>query len=234
MKRVLRRTHATSLSDDELTLLDVIFPNENVARGLLLQKGFYPQWLRRHALEDDELDEALTRFAKAGILTTTRWPNDGHRLQGQTCFTMTPEGGRIWESERLPDWSRYTTEMYSRVPIEKESVTIVSTSPSICDDFWRIGWETGFFDCGWFEARPGRSRRATIRDYGLLPWKRFDRLHVLVGIVEASPIQSGCEVTIEENQRQQAERIGMAEELDRRRTWWRFVEELSKFWPSTD
>jgi hypothetical protein len=230
MRRNLRRTHATSLSDDQLTLLDVLF-NCTPPRGALLKDYIYGQFLRRHSLEDEEVDSTLDGFLRQGWLSLTRVPLDGSRLQGQPCFTMTTEGGRIWESERRPNWSRYLIDIYGGVPIEKESISIISTMAETGQNCWRIGFGTRYFDHGLSDRyRPGRFRQTIIRDYELLPWKTFDKLHVLVGILEEPTESFESQVTCDDYSIRRAEWEANIAEWELRRTWWRDVGELAKFW----
>lgn len=214
MPETLRRTHATSLTDDELTLFDVLF---DCCAGLRLLRrdAIWGTFLRRHSLDDEQLDEALRQFVAAGWMTSRPFPK-----RFGPNFELTPEGGALWESERLPDWNRYATESY-----DESSVKITATSPQTCEDFFRVGRETGFFE---ILGQP-QILRASYRDPGRISWKDLGRLHVLIAVYDEMPCD---EQTSSENWRFVEQRLRQSEEMEGRRTWWRSADEADKFWPT--
>jgi len=215
MPETLRRTNATSLTDDELTLFDVLFAHPAGLR-MLRRDTIWGTFLRRHSLDDEQLDEALRQFVAAGWMTSRPFPK-----RFGPNFELTPEGGDLWESERLPDWNRYATESY-----DYWGVSITATSPQTCEDFWRIGCETSFFEV---HGAP-QVLRASYRDSGRLPWKGLGRLHVLIAAYDETPLDESS-ASMEAGQEQVQRRSELSGELERRRTWWRSADESDKFWP---
>ena len=62
------RSHATQLTDDELSLLDVMF-YAGVTPSMLRQCTIGPQFLvEPHSLDDDSLKETLRRFARDDVI----------------------------------------------------------------------------------------------------------------------------------------------------------------------
>ncbi len=197
-----KRTHVTSLTDDELTLLDGMFDHGTSFR-LLRRRGFWEQWLRRHDLTDDELRTVLHRFIANGWLTA-------EACERGTDFFLTPAGGAVWESERRPDWRRLVTDRYWRPPGGIPYVTILGLDPEIRDDFWRIGC-----DAGLFLKRDDSAKRTVIRDHQWIGWKSFPAIYVLMARL------------FDPNEIGHHEPYRSCEE---QRTWWRFPHEISRFW----
>ncbi|HVJ84085.1 MAG TPA: hypothetical protein VM452_00500 [Caulifigura sp.] len=208
MSAVGRRSDATSLTDDELTILDVLFECSGCPAVLLRRETFYSQWLLRHSLSDHELLELIDRFVANGWLTQTPPPTTG-RLAGQASYGITAAGGKLWEMERRPDWDRYATDSYCGVPSPRPSVTIQAFSKRTCEEFWRIGKEVGYF-----HHTDGKVRQFAISDNGLIPWKWFERVHVLIAFLDDEISSRCCWSRFEEQ-----------------RTWWRRSWECAKFFP---
>ncbi len=81
------------------------------------------------------------------------------------------------------------------------------------DDFLRL----------WPEY-PARTRKATIKDFGLVHWRDFGKLHI--GLASyAEPVRRTPDEYFEWMPRHQ-EHI---EQVERERSWWRTVRELQKF-----
>lgn len=200
------RTHATSLTDDELILLDVLFSHHGTSYRLLRQRDFVAQWnCQSHALNDDQLAETLNRMVNVGWLETWEHGNRG------CCYRMIPAGGRQWELERAPEWDRYAIDRYGETRSGEPLVTIAATTAERRDDFWRIGCEVGML-----AHSLGRVRRATIRNHALIPWKTFPAIYVLVARLDDWAVSSDWRA------------------LEERRTWWRCVRENEKFWDRRD
>lgn len=105
--KILKRTYATSLTDDELILFDVMFWRD-VAFSHLRLENFggvfnYPDE-HSHNYPAEKLWRVLDTLIARGLLHAT-----GRHLPfgDRTYYGLTPAGGRLWELERRPDWMRY-------------------------------------------------------------------------------------------------------------------------------
>jgi hypothetical protein len=197
-----RRTHATSLTDDELILLDCLFGCGAPAQ-FLRREGFEDMWnFASHSLNDDDLRKTIKRFVSCEFLEVRKHA-DGSFL----C--MTARGGREWEAERLPVWHRFAGDGGGDFEMEpgKSHVTIRATTPQTLDDFWTIGREIGYFT-----EPSGLIERTTVKDAFLVPWKCFSEAFFLSAVLKPRPWHVDWP------------------EFNRRRTWWRTVNEMDKFW----
>lgn len=210
MKRDLQRTYKTSLSDDELILLDVMF--DCGANGFLLRKEYFGnQWIHPpHQMNNSKLEECLQQLVVNGLYFITGLSNND-RFPGP-CYALTPAGGDAWQSERKADWNRYATEQYDETPTGKTTVTILAISPETRDNFWTVGCESGFFNYS-----NGPVKRATIsntRNSQPIPWRHFPQLHVLVAVLDHWYSKDSSNY----------------DEFDAKRLFWRSAGELMKFW----
>lgn len=200
MAGILRRTNTTSLSDNELALLDVMF-NGNVPLRLLRRETFAAQWNRStHGLSDGELCATLDRLCKAGVL----------RLDSSSSrhvYCMTRKGGRDWERERCPSWNRLTCDRYGEHRSGKPTVSILALSHDVREQFWNAGVE-----CGLFAYTNGRRRSRTIAGYSMIAWRPPTTVFVTVAILDDWWSDTDWP------------------ELERRRTWWRSAIESDRFW----
>ena len=209
MKAALFRSHETDLSDDELLLMDVMFDVKGVAPFMLRQCNFGPQFnARPHSLNDVELKQTVKSLVKRGLLE-----GQDFVLKGQRYIGMTKSGAGKWEIERRPDWNRYCTEREAAVIRGRTITSVCAVNPEVRDDFLRIAIQNPF-----------RTKRKTINDLGLIPWKTFDQIHV--GL--ASYIDS-FDLAIDPYEAWQAMQIKTGLKIENERTWWRNVGELQRF-----
>ncbi len=105
--KILKRTYATSLTDDELILFDVMFWRD-VAFSQLRLENFgevfnYPDE-HSHHYPAEKLWRVLDTLIARGLLHA----HIGHSIIGRrTYYGLTSAGGRLWELERQPDWMRF-------------------------------------------------------------------------------------------------------------------------------
>jgi hypothetical protein len=88
-----RRTNATSLSNDELILLDVMFWG-GASYRLLRRSIFRDQWnCSPHNLDDPELKQVLKQLVRSDVLRA-------ERVDGEWRLNLTTRGGerRTWWS----------------------------------------------------------------------------------------------------------------------------------------
>ena len=202
------RTNVTELTDDELSLLDVMFDG-GVAISMLRQCNIGLQFnVRPHSLDDESLKQSLKRFHQQGIVEPLEF-----RHRNRRYITLTSHGVSLWESERCPNWERYCTDRECATVRDKTIMSVRAVSPDIRDDYLRIAVE-----------KPIRLKKTTINDNGLIKWKYFDRLHVgLASCYEPNDVSvDNYHVWIQE-------RRNYIMMVERERTWWRTAWELQKF-----
>lgn len=203
----LYRTSKTSLTDDELLILDVIFDG-GAKPSMLRQRNFVEQWnSQSHSLTDDQLKSTIKQWLNDGVLEAH--PNDRGRY-----VAMTPAGGELWASERRPIWERYCTERYPATIRGRVIMSVTAVASTVRDDFLQL----------WPQNRP-RIRRANIRDPGLIDWHRFDEIHVGLASYDNQPDSMSLakfNLWLVHHQEWIAR-------VESERTWWRSVGELQKF-----
>src|SRR4051812_30655548 len=102
------RTHSTSLTNDELLILDAMF-SKGATTPQIRRSNFLAQWNEEpHNLDDAALEEALQGLLHNGIIAQTQ-----HECRGYHYWAMTQAGGEVWFAERCPIWNRYCTEHYN-------------------------------------------------------------------------------------------------------------------------
>lgn len=203
MRCNLKRTHATSLTDDELIFLDVMFDGAAPFR-MLRQSMFMDYWNSDpHSLDDCQLRDTIDRFCEGGVLEP-----DPFGYQNQTYYGLTRHGGALWESERTPVWKRYVLNSYRAMPSGKQMVSILAVSADVRDDYWCTGC-----DLGMWSSNIARVRFWRIANHTLIPWKRFPHIYVAVAIVNQDQEEPNTAWML----------------YEARRTWWQNVSELQKF-----
>jgi hypothetical protein len=201
MNQQPKRTNATGLTDDELILLDCGFQG-GAPVDFLHREGFTELWnFEPHSFDDEQLAAALDRLQQSGLMTITK-------TDRPPFFSMTATGGSHWESERLPAWHRFSGEWYQQLPSGRQRVVIWATTAQTCDDFWRIGLEIGFF------TSPCAAVKRSVDRNGIsIGWRHFPDQFILEAECEDWDLRNfDWEV------------------FEQRRTWWRVVREIDKFW----
>ena len=96
----LRRHHTSSLTDDEVILLDPMFDSPHRPRALYranYQDLFNTPYC--HRLNDSDVDAALVKLCEAGLVSYS-----------DERYGFTAAGGLLWEGERRPPWSMFCSE----------------------------------------------------------------------------------------------------------------------------
>jgi len=209
MSNLPHRTNATSLSNDELVLLDVVFSGD-VSFELLRRDAFHLQWNLgyAHDLSDIELREQLRRLCERHILATEDYPDC-------TRYSMTPIGGDLWSQERCPVWDRYCIQRNTTTRHDNTRTTVVAVSPEVRDHFLAL--------C---PGVPLRQRTVTIPGNRLLSWRLFPQLYAGLATYYEDP-----EWTFEEYLTHR-EPPGQSAMVERERSWWETVRDLQKFLPN--
>jgi hypothetical protein len=163
------RTGATSLSDDELLLMDFLFNCS--ARIRFLRRQVYRIHMNvryTHGLDDDALSCTLERNVKAGLFAC-------RSFEGESVYSLTPEGGGMWEAERKPIWPQYVHDYGSRpTPSGVERVRVLSPEMATIESFLAIAEESRYYT-----DVPQRRRYRALSNYQLVPWKAFPTVHVV-------------------------------------------------------
>lgn len=215
MSDSLYRTDATTLSEDELPILDVMF-GSSVTCPMLRKSRFASQFnSRSHSLDDAALGATLSRMRRSGLIQLT-----GFRFRGHRRLAITPKGGETWTAERCPVWDRYCTERYPAVIRGRTIMSVSAVSGLIRDDFLWL-----------WPPVPARCERAAIRDIGLIDWHPFRILHVGLSAFQTPAAE---DLSYQANRRWDAYLLQHVQYVEQHRTWWRCVRELQKFLPSAE
>lgn len=210
----MKRTQATSLTDDQLILLDVLFEGGRTPAWLLRKDVFHDQWLHfPHEFEQHQLVAVLDQMVQDGVLASSICQDEG-RFFNMPCYQMTRLGGELWSSERKADWSRYATERYDELPSGRPYVMIIATTIETLDNFWAVGCESSFF--AYTTGRVKRAVLTRIHNCNPIRWIPFPKLHLLTA--ELDHWMGGLDP---ENK------------FDAKRQFWRTASELMKFFETS-
>jgi hypothetical protein len=168
------RTGVSGLSDNELMVLDHLFPG--CWFGL---KGFYEEDFSFHAnlpfshgFSDRKVRALLADWADRGWLAYD---------EELPAYALTPTGGAVWEQERLPLWDRFCSDTTwhpesgpSHRRRRNSQWLLVVTAPSrkIAEAYVQTGTRCHLFD-GQIVSRSRRKRK--VRDWSELVWAVFPR-----------------------------------------------------------
>jgi hypothetical protein len=202
-----RRTGVSGLTDAELELLDIV-AIQCGSRGSFRVGVFSGQYNRPcHGLDDLALKATLDRFEKKGWTTgkgyASPWSASDRSVE------MTPTGGQLWESERLPDWTRHVMDEGDgscRPGSERHRASIFGYSPVIVRAFFDAGCACGFFDFAGGPIRTGVARRRWVY------WRPLQPVYRLSAWVESWSRHTDWE------------------RMETMRCWWRFPDEIGKLW----
>ncbi len=199
-----RRTGRSPLTDAELYLFDALFDKEDRVGSLRREQfGAFHNLPYTHDLDAAALSAAVARLEQAGLVRfrpTSRRPDLGPWVR------LTPAGGRLWELERNPDWSRFCVD---------------SSAPEGADGRWvlrirscEVTTAEAFLDtavaCRLYGARTDRTTRRRVR-LRLVPWQVPRELVELQVPLDPDPTPRMCDWPA----------------YEARRTWWRTIGELS-------
>ena len=204
MNRTPARTGATELKDAELLLFDFLFQHHARRRALARDEySLHMNCSYSHALDSHALDDTLQSLMERGLISARVIDNPD-----DSWYALTADGGTLWESERLVDWSRYAMDWYgpSRTDSERHRVSIFGHSPSICRAFFDVGCRSGFFD-----YRGGRIATSVARRQ-LIYWRPEQPVHLLSAWLASwlSPTDWSY--------------------FEMKRSWWRFPADINRLW----
>jgi len=215
------RTHNTDLSDDALLLLDaIIYFNGWVADQMSQEDySFHMNVGYSHSLADKEILHTLEDLRKIGVLRKAEQEFD-------ISWFATEMGGCFWESERQPIWGKFVVEWHYYAPpyaryddpiahllLEATDDNPIAVIRSPSQETLRSYYAATEVLDMWKPKVGSEVNIVCSMDFG---WKVFERMHVL-----CVPILS-----YSERNESMAATIARAEDYNRRRTWWRNLQEL--------
>lgn len=161
-----------------------------------------------HELDNDSLKATLHRFEEVNWIRSED-DVDPHSQRSGTSVFITEAGGEIWESERRPDWSRYVMacDWGPKGPKGRERLSITGPSESICRDFFNAGCE-----CGLLNYEGSRIRYASGKRR-LFYWMPKQTVYLVSAWLNSTEIHDVD-----------------WQLLERRRTWWRSLDEIGSLW----
>ena len=207
MADISRRTGVSDLTDVELELLDVLAimsgPRASFRTGVFEWQYNRPS----HGLDDAALQATLDRFEKEGWTTGDDYAS--HWSESDRSIRLTPRGGQLWESERLPDWTRHVIAFGFGPPrpdSTRHRERVGGGSLVIVRAFFDARCRCGFFD---FAAGP---IRMCVAQRQWIYWRPPQPLYLLSAWVESWGWDADREL------------------LESMRCWWQFPVEISKLW----
>ena len=200
-KMPIRRTSVSALTDNELIIFDIA-AIDGGRRRLYRHSVFSDQWnYPSHGFDDESLIRTLHRFEANGLIKSEACFD--HQGRPDRTVRLTQAGGALWESERLPDWTRFLTDQYSR-----NRISIFGYSAVACADFFEVACDSQFV------AYKGARIITAIAQRQLIYWRPACPVHLLCARV-AEPIPGT--------------RTNWSY-FESRRSWWRFPNEIGTFW----
>ena len=200
----LKRTNKTSLSDEELLILDVLFDARDTFEALL--KENYGSWHNlpyTHGLETSLLRELIDKLVRNGTMKS-------YASRDRLFYGLTESGGKLWEVERAPDWERYCIE--SSTVDEDGNWTLSVESPAITTARAFLDCAK---DCSLYRFNPDDLATSTDVDgkISIVEWRVFPAVYSIS--VQTYPLPEMN--TVDWN------------EYESKRIWWRGLIELAKF-----
>ena len=111
----------------------------------------------------------MHRFETEGLISSEAFYDS--RGNPYRTVRLTEVGGALWESERLPDWNLYVTDMHP-----KNRISIFGHTADTCDRYFQVARDAGLINYdGGRIRRGGRSPRPHLlaaRSAGLSPLRR--------------------------------------------------------------
>ena len=202
MRKAPLRTHTSDLTDDELILFDFLWdgdaPQHMLYSEAIAVHGNTPY---SHSIPDEQLPARFLDLVERGLLRSYAETQHAVRSYGsEDCFGLTKRGFEAWESERLPDWSRYINDSWVN-----DCLTVAAISAEHGSRFIEICRESGLWDIG--EAMPIHSVKTKV---SLVEWKTFGEVHYFDIPTTLDGMRGSVNWTLYES----------------KRSWWRSVSEL--------
>lgn len=201
MIKAIPRTGISDLTDAELLLLDIA-ALEVCLCSFFLREIFSIQYnYPSHEIPDELLHETLDRFEQEEIITGEDCLN--YRSQPDRRIRLTQTGGELWESERLPDWSRFVTDSYS-----DRYIRIYGYSASMCEAFFEVARYTNLI-----QYRGGPVKKISGQRQ-LIYWRDKQPVHCLAARIVSKKNWPHWDYR----------------HFEADRCWWRSANEIGRFW----
>lgn len=163
------RTNASDLDDDELILFDFLWENHAPIKFLYADAfALHANTPYTHLIPHDELRPRLLALVERNLLFLHQpMPAVARVWRSDVGFGLTKQGFAAWESERLPDWSRY---LYDSTSDDTFTVRSVSERIGIC-------FIEACRKCGLLSTAASEAIHSVEKDVELVPWNVFAEVH---------------------------------------------------------
>ncbi len=157
---------------------------------------------KSHGLNHSDLNCALAHLEANGWLSGEDSVNSAS--EPDRSYRLTTSGGSCWESERLPDWTRYVIEWYGGR--KRSRVKIFGHSLAMCNAFYQVSCACGFLAS---ETQKIYWAEATRQ---LIYWRPPQRVFILSAWLSERSLRTDWS------------------HFEMKRCWWRFPEDIRKLW----
>lgn len=192
MNQPLRRTRETTLSDDQLLLFDMLFDGYWQADALSSQTYALNMNVGySHSLSDRSLQSTLQDFLVSKLV----WRKPGGSA-GKDIYTLSDNGGHLWEKERKPDWSSFVVTTQNAVAHVAEVQQMINCSS---EQVGRLCAGALFASGLVIPCGPMRLRRKYNKR--LIPWKSFAKVITIIFPVRKQLTESAVDWSVYERSR---------------------------------
>lgn len=208
MRAELFCSKQTDVTDDELLLMDFLAVLGPAPLGMLRRDDYvmHMNLETTHDISDSGLSLVLDQMKTKGWVTL-----ESEDEPGKDRYALTPKGGLLWETERRPIWTRYSTALLGETA-GRNYCRVTAYDRQTGEQFIRTADALGYS----FHLLPDHQTRwEQISEPGIRYWDCLDRAWM-------------CDFDIVRTDDSVWEDWG---ELERRRTWWDQLNELQKFLP---
>ena len=200
----LKRTNKTTLSDEELLILDVLFDAGDTFEALL--KENYASWHNlpyTHMLETKLLRELIDKLLSNGIIKS-------YVSNNRLFYALTAAGGKLWEAERTPDWERFCVDSSTVDDHGNWTLSVESPSRTTAKAFVECAKDCSLYK---FNADDMRTTTAIDGKISTVEWRTFPAV---------------CSISIQTYTLPEVNKVDW-NKYENRRIWWRGLPELAKF-----
>ena len=213
MNDLPKRTKKTNLDTDSLILLDFLAINGS-CNIKFLKKDDYPLHMNctySHKVSDDHLEDKIERLILNGLVNKgfDVSVNIDQNIKNQEyIYSMTKNGGKLWELEREPIWGRYCSDSSYQDNLNKniEYFDLDCLTKDIGHQFSMCA-----LSCGLYQYDPNELKLVDSSSC-LISWREFDKIYTWrASLIETDTFSIDWDY------------------YENHRTWWRDLKELQKF-----